>query len=77
MSKPCKESLISGFTATPRDTQVTARRPAPFRRLRLHACLVLEGLCQAIPSRSPGFFEVPVEDIFEMLQSSCSRAGDS
>ncbi|CAK9031944.1 Zinc finger protein 470 [Durusdinium trenchii] len=70
-----QESLISGFTATPRDTQVTARRPAPFRRLRLHACLVLEGLCQAIPSRSPGFFEVPVEDIFEMLQSSCSRAG--
>ena len=106
--------------------QVTARRPAPYRRIRLHACLVLEGLCQCIPSGSAAFFEalpgmpgigvamgccwfplnllmvshwfpigfpllkwcemlpsypqlspaeVPVSEIFEMLQSSCSRAG--
>eukprot|EP00435_Cladocopium_sp_Y103_P046820 s744_g13.t1 len=54
---------------------VTARRPAPYRRIRLHACLVLESLCQCIPSGSAAFFEVPVCEIFEMLQSSCSRAG--
>ncbi|CAL1155380.1 unnamed protein product [Cladocopium goreaui] len=70
-----QESLLSAFSGTPRDAQVTARRPAPYRRIRLHACLVLEGLCQCIPSGSAAFFEVPVSEIFEMLQSSCSRAG--
>eukprot|EP00434_Breviolum_minutum_P017375 symbB.v1.2.015342.t1/scaffold1094.1/size138377/7 len=69
------ESLLSAFSGTPRDAQVTARRHPPFRRIRLHACLVLEGLCQCIPCGSAAFFEVPVSEIFEMLQSSFSRAG--
>lgn len=70
-----QESLLSAFSGTPRDAQVTARRHPPFRRIRLHACLVLEGLCQCIPCGSAAFFEVPVSEIFEMLQSSFSRAG--
>ena len=37
--------------------EVTARRHPPFRRIRLHACLVLEGLCQCIPCGSAAFFE--------------------
>ena len=41
--------------------QVTARRHPPFRRIRLHACLVLEGLCQCIPCGSAAFFEAPFE----------------
>ncbi|CAJ1421806.1 unnamed protein product, partial [Effrenium voratum] len=68
-----QDSLLSAYTATPREGVAGSR--APLRRIRLHCCLVLEGLCRAVAPGSPALFEVPVSHIFEMLQASCSRAG--
>ncbi|CAE7245621.1 ZNF470 [Symbiodinium natans] len=70
-----QESLPSLCTPTPRDSQVTSRRQMPYRCIRLNICLVLERICSSIPPGGPALFEVPVSQIYEMLQASCSRAG--
>ena len=61
MLLPCFFLLSMDQSTASVGAQVTARRHPPFRRIRLHACLVLEGLCQCIPCGSAAFFEAPFE----------------
>eukprot|EP00930_Biecheleria_cincta_P043099 TRINITY_DN29629_c0_g2_i1.p1 TRINITY_DN29629_c0_g2~~TRINITY_DN29629_c0_g2_i1.p1 ORF type:complete len:2869 (-),score=436.17 TRINITY_DN29629_c0_g2_i1:60-7904(-) len=65
----------AGMSGTPREIRTNTARHTTNRRVRLQVCLVLERLATCSPQAGGAMGKMPVNHLFKMMQSSCSRSG--
>lgn len=73
---PAPSSACGGGSVLTNSPRTPTTRALGFRKIRLHACLILERLCGCTPM-PVGLIgpQVPVNKLFEMLHSSVSKSG--